>query len=650
MSGVVSRKGAWLALLSLATFAVVTTECYEECTAGSCDAFELGKTDYTTIKLPGIEDFRNGLDYSTGRRRGAIFSFTYNGAKAGAPEFFYSSPFDDLTYLIPDQVDATNWASSCSSLSGAQSTSHSSFRSFQESESKGILSEYDQKTDIGVTVPVKGAELSMSTQTRNNLGYGTSKASGDFASAMISGQRSMVSITASNARWTVQWKSFDKKSDPIDPKSYLTGNFNGTVNNLKKVCKQGSIDMAWRMSGNKGSELSKCERAAAELVDRFGTHYNDRAEYGGKTSQSYFYNEHQMDETQKSNMESTSKSSMGFLFFMKTEETTKAREDIKTMENKEVVKESRMYTLGGDFGTESVGEWCTSISKAPAIIANTRLVPIADLIEEGSLARTAVAFAGMDEWVCNGRGSYVVININTGEGGCLCKSNDSFYLDEFCAPESPKCYDGSKVVECHFEKILVTYSSSYTFLWRDDGTGGRHYTSFWKPVLGAKQALVGSVAVKGYKQPVQSVMTIHTSTSPEVAREAIEFERVWESSLIASKKRASVFRPVCPPGFSSISDFGQDDYEWPHSYRNTKILPCIANWCIRKCAHGMEDWIWNSRDTRLWYLATWWKMRGTDVGKGGGFFRSWTTDMDGKNKEIDNDLLNCLEPDCVIKF
>ncbi|GMH38743.1 hypothetical protein BSKO_06627 [Bryopsis sp. KO-2023] len=220
MPGVVSRKGAWLALLSLATFAVVTTECYQQCrAAGSCDASETKKKDsgYTVVKLPGIDDFGHGLDYSTGERKKTIFRFTYSAAKAGAPEFLHDSHNDKLTYLIPDQVDAMNWAALCASFSNLKSTSHHTFRSYQESQSKSIHAAYDQKTDISASVPVGGAEVSMSTQTRNNLGYGSSSGSSEFASAMTSGQRTVASATTFNARWAVQWRTFDENLDPIDP-------------------------------------------------------------------------------------------------------------------------------------------------------------------------------------------------------------------------------------------------------------------------------------------------------------------------------------------------------------------------------------------------------------------------------------------------
>ncbi|GMH36784.1 hypothetical protein BSKO_04657 [Bryopsis sp. KO-2023] len=547
MARALSRRGLFFSLLRLAIIGVVTVELQA----------------FTTIKLPGIDDFRHGLDYSTGQRKKSIFTFTYKNAEAGAANYLHFAPLDELTYQIPDQVDAMNWASVCTSLSSTKSTSHSSFRSFQESESKSVNSGFDQKTDIGVSVPVGPAEVSMSTQTRNNLGYGKSSASSDFASAMLSGQRTAASITTLNSRWAVQWKSFDKNLHPVAPKNHLTFDFQGAVNFLKSVCTKGAVDMAWRMEGNTGSGTSACEHAAGRLVEDFGTHYNGRAEYGGKASQSYFYNEDQMSNSQVNNMEENSKLSMGFLFFSRDEETTKGRQEVTSMKTKKVVSESKLRIVGGNAGASTAGAWCNTVSKAPTIIGNSRVIPIAELIEEGSLARTAALFAGMDKWICNGRGSYVNISPSTGEGRCKCQSDASFYLDAFCAPQSPKCYSGSKVVVCQFEKILATYTLSYSLLWNDRGSGGRNDGSLYKPNVAANKALVGTVAVKGYSSPTKPVITIDTSTSFAVARPASRFYKLWGDHGTGSDRDGSVYRAVCPGGYTSISDFGQKGYNWP---------------------------------------------------------------------------------------
>ncbi|GMH38742.1 hypothetical protein BSKO_06626 [Bryopsis sp. KO-2023] len=316
--------------------------------------------------------------------------------------------------------------------------------------------------------------------------------------------------------------------------------------------------MEWRTLGKGGSVHSECERAAADLVEEYGTHYNERAEYGGKVYQSYFYNEDQMSSTQKSSMEETSTSSMGVLFFEVAAETTNKQQDMSSMKKSKSVMESRLNIFGGDPSAGTATAWCNTVSKAPAIIGNSIIVPIADLIEEGSFARAAALFAGLDKWVCNGRGNYVNIDKNKGyKGECKCQDDDSFYLDEFCAPQSPKCYDGSRLVDCHFEKILVAYTMNYSYLWDDQGSGGEHDVSLFKPAVAQNKALVGTVAFKGYSKRVDPIVTIDVDTSPVVAREATEFYKVWADYGTGADADGSVYRAKCPPGYNSISDFGQ---------------------------------------------------------------------------------------------
>lgn len=630
-----SPRSVGNALLAVALIAAAATVQVESSTDNG----------FTQIKLPGIDDFRHGLDYSTGKRKKSIFQFTYNNAQAGSPAYLHFAPLDQLVYQIPDQVDASNWASVCSSFSSTKSKSHSSFRSYQESESQSVNSEYDQKTDVSLSVPVGGAEVGMATQTRNNLGYGQSSSSKEFASAMVAGQRTVASVTTFNSRWAVQWKNFDSSLQRMNPTDHLTSDFKGAITHLANVCPKGSVDMRWRMAGNSGAASTECERLAADLVESFGTHYNRRAEYGGKASQHYFYNEDQMTTSQSKSMERNSRSSMGFLFFMNTQETSSARQEITTLETKNIVSESKLNIVGGNAGAATAGAWCNTVSQSPAIIGNTRIAPIAELLEEGSVARAAVAFAAMDKWVCNGRGSYRNVNPSNGQGSCQCRSDRNHHLDSFCAPQSPKCYSGSTVVPCQFEKILVTYSLSYSLLWNDRGSGGRHDGSLYKPNVAAGKALVGTAAVQGYSAPTRPVITIDTTTSSAVARPADRFWRVWGDWGTGSDRDGSVWRPACPSGYTSISDFGQDGYNWPGQFTEP-ILPCIANRCVRKC---FVQWVWNDRGTGGDIDTSWWRLAGTepqlgsDVGRNGGFFRGVTH----YGHPNGGDQM-CLKPECVV--
>ncbi|GMH34621.1 hypothetical protein BSKO_02482 [Bryopsis sp. KO-2023] len=649
-SGIV-RQGLWVALQSLVIFSVIAAECRPV----EYDNFEIAENNgYTTIKLPGIDNFRHGVDYSTGTRKKGIFKFTYDNAKAGASEFLHYAPLEELIYQIPDQVDATNWRSVCSTFDSLKVTTHSTFRSRLQSESGSAQSELEQKTDIDVKIPVGSSEVSLSTQTHNDLGYGRSKASSDFAFAMMSGQRTVASVETFNPTWAVEWKSYGRNLRRLDPKNYLTDDFKGAADYLRGLCSKGTVDMAWRMEGNTGSGSSACERAAETLVEEFGTHFNARAEYGGKVSQSFFYNEGRMTDQQAKSMKKTSKFSMGHSFFIHNNQTARAREVIASMQSKNVVSEGMLTIAGGNPRASTADAWCDTVSKAPTIIGSSRLVPIADLIPQGSFARAAAVFAGMDRWVCNGRGKYLNISRNTGVGSCGCQSDSSFYLDAFCAPLSPKCYEGGKLAACHFEKLLARYTSTYDLVWQEIVDNPQRVALF-KPLVAATKALavtghkalVGTIASYLYDSPdpVRPIITFDTSTSFAVARPATRYDMVCQSTLHGRSGGPYVYRPVCPAGYTSVSDFASISDSWPGGeYRGEPIRPCIVNRCLEQC---FEDHVFSLNDVTLWRILGTNSEYGSDVGEMGsaaGFFRVM---MKGWDSPPSPSLLMCLKAECV---
>ena len=310
----------------------------------------------------------------------------------------------------------------------------------------------------------------------------------------------------------------------------------------------------------------------------------------------------------------------------------------------------QMFVLGGDSAFDSPAEWCKSVRYQPTIIRNEQLVPIADLIDDDR-SRFAVMMAIMDAWVCNG-GTAVNFDTSTGTVECSCPTSEEYCFDERCLPSSSECFDESV-------KLLVGFTNRFTNVF-ESTKAASHSGSFYKPNPLSGYELVGTVAVKGYQKPTNEVIVIHSSTSTAVAKKAERFTCVLRDrpargvlSFLSVPTSVSVWRPVCPPGFSSVSDFVQVGWSWPgYYYAEELIRPCIIDHCLQDC---QPIWVWDNTcfvcgpPLRFRPFYTFFRVAGgnskygSDVGHEGGFFRM----SRGSATPSEKELYRCIKPECV---
>ena len=200
------------------------------------------------------------------------------------------------------------------------------------------------------------------------------------------------------------------------------------------------------------------------------------------------------------------------------------------------------------------------------------------------------------------------------------------------------------------KKLTVEYTAHYRLARDDRGSGGNHDVSVYKPIPDSDSEVVGTVAVKGYNSPNEPVIVFVYSTSTDVARKAEDFELIYKDSGTGAYKDGSVWRPTCPDGYFSVSDFAQSGYTWPGVlYESVKIRPCIVKSCLTQCE---AEWIWDDKgtggDQDVVFYRVWGGVDryGSDVGHSGGFFRA----ISQYNTAPKKDLLQCIKSECVEEF
>ena len=266
------------------------------------------------IELPTVADFFNGLDYVSGNRVGNLFRYSF---EKSATTTGYKH-FDDETgkyFKIPDQVDASNWGSSCSSQSTLDMSRIDSFRSFLEYKSKSWSLDDEQTTEISVRVPLKGAEVGLRTQISNSLGFGRSSRSQIYESSLKKNMSACFVQYVRNVRWSVQW--MEKSIEHL--KQQLSDGFTAAAARLKAICEESKEDLRFDErfdpTATEKPTLSACDVEAKNFVSQYGTHYNKAAQFGGIFEQGYSYDHKSMTSAERKVVSTYSAAYAGSLFF-----------------------------------------------------------------------------------------------------------------------------------------------------------------------------------------------------------------------------------------------------------------------------------------------------------------------------------------------
>ena len=295
--------------------------------------------DSSRIILPNVEQFAAGLDFASGERGFKIFEFTYEECKKNNIEHLHYDLKLDKEYCIPDQLEASDWHTDCAHYAESDSQTIASIEAYQTASSSGVSIAYDQTTDVAITVPMGPSDVSMSTQIQNKLGYGNSEECHEFTGKMRDGMRHASVFSATDNRWIVGLLDFDKDGKPLDYRTIMTGNFLGHLQKLESDCEQGKPDFGHRLHSASPSSPSACESSAFDIVSKFGTHYDTRARFGGKISQTTVYNSEEMTSTAAETIRKGSSFDLGVGFFKAGLDSTTESEQFEKLK-----RANKVYT------------------------------------------------------------------------------------------------------------------------------------------------------------------------------------------------------------------------------------------------------------------------------------------------------------------
>jgi len=320
-----------------------------------------------------------------------------------------------------------------------------------------------------------------------------------------------------------------------------------------------------------------------------------------------------------------------------------------------VVRTGSERKRGGDPSVKETGAWCKSVRSQPALIGYNEVIPLSELVKGDDIGKYALFMAILDKWYCNGGRAYD-FDLDKATVKCICPTDfqKDYTLDNRCLPKSPKCYDSAdRLVPCFFGKIMVGFAWSYSRVVRID-YAHRLTLSVQRPDQG--YAIMGSLGLKDSTYAGGQTAVVSLRTPDSLVTQALSFQPVWAGVLMyASFKFTAfaVYRPVCPAGYNSISDFVRPGGDAPPKgiYKDYEIRPCIIESCLRTC--GVR-WLWDTsnnvaRTSALFITIAGGNAKyGSATGNAGAFFRA----VDFKyypHYNIPISLTQCLDPKCIVE-
>ncbi len=149
----------------------------------------------------------------------------------------------------------------------------------------------------------------------------------------------------------------------------------------------------------------------------------------------------------------------------------------------------------------------------------------------------------------------------------------------------------------------IDFTRSYSLVWTDKGSGAAADVSFWRPEPASGWFRVGHHVKRGYGNPTEATMVVRARSGAPLAR-PVDYILVWDDSGSGSAQDASVWRPVCPSGFSSMGDVASGSRVKPA----LDEVVCVQQSFLGAANPGSE--IWNdtgsgaARDFAAWNVVS----------------------------------------------
>jgi hypothetical protein len=125
--------------------------------------------------------------------------------------------------------------------------------------------------------------------------------------------------------------------------------------------------------------------------------------------------------------------------------------------------------------------------------------------------------------------------------------------------------------------LYVSYTSTYNFIYNDEGSGSDGDVGIWRPAPSDNNYfIVGDYAQGNYGNPIGSsliVTAVNDDPSNPLLLPPIRYEQVWNDSGSGGDYDGSIWRPVAPDGYVTLGCVATLGY-------NAPIIPNFR--CIRK--------------------------------------------------------------------
>jgi hypothetical protein len=133
--------------------------------------------------------------------------------------------------------------------------------------------------------------------------------------------------------------------------------------------------------------------------------------------------------------------------------------------------------------------------------------------------------------------------------------------------------DGIKI-ECRFNgntfyieaqtgSIEVDFISNYSPVWNISGSATKRQVSFWRPEPADGWSRVGHSIAEGYGRPADATMVVRARGASDLLARPTDYQLIWNDAGSGAKQDGSVWRAVCPAGYSALGDVTSGSHQKP---------------------------------------------------------------------------------------
>lgn len=134
-------------------------------------------------------------------------------------------------------------------------------------------------------------------------------------------------------------------------------------------------------------------------------------------------------------------------------------------------------------------------------------------------------------------------------------------------------------------EVDVDYTTSYSPIWNDSGSGADSNVSFWRPNITSGWSRVGHHISKGYRNPQGATMLVRPRTSGAIA-DPVDYTLIWTDAGSGASQNGSVWRPVCRNGYQALGDVTSSSHAKP----TTTEMVCVHESALVNANPGNLIW------------------------------------------------------------